>query len=182
MPDPYADFCQRLDQIPWLDNLGKPHPQDKTVCRILDWDMWLGPEDSAVTLMTEVSVYWQEQLAQAVGDPEALSRHWDPIESRVLALAQAHVPYEPDQDPWYAPNAAVWSAAWFAALAGCWLWQFGDLSLPWLDKVETQNQWRLDLIWGWFAAGHWPCSFYWTYDTDQEGAERLNVPKFLIVY
>jgi hypothetical protein len=177
----YTDFCNNLVTIPWLERLGQPHPRDRMVCRIHDWDLWLGPEDPAVALMMDVSVHWQEQLEQAVGNPDVLRDHWNPIEARVLELAKPKVPYAVDQDPWYGPNAAVWSAAWTAALAGCWVWHYGGLAQP-DEDVDPDHQWRLAEIWRWYADGHWPCSFYWTYDTDRDTADRITAPRRLVVF
>ncbi len=177
----YTDFCHDLESIPWLERLGQPHPRDRAVCRIHDWDLWLGPEDPAVALMVDVSVHWQEQLEQAVGNPDAVREHWAPIETQVFQQAKRQVAYDEDQDTWYGPNAAVWSAVWTAALVGCWVWHFGDLSQP-NEKADPDDHWRLGEVWGWFADGHWPCSFYWTYDTDRKTAARITTPKRLVVF
>jgi hypothetical protein len=180
----YEDFFQSLKTIPWLKKLGQPHPRDDEVYRIHDWSLWLGPEDPAVALLNDYALFWEAQLKEQAGPELLISEVWDEIESLVFDLARPHVPFEADQDAWYGPNMAVWSAAWFAALTGCWVKVFGHL--PPLGGSAFQQsphyQWRLDVIWLWYAAGHWPCSFYWTYDQGRDAAEATCAPKYLVVY
>jgi hypothetical protein len=181
----YEKFYQSLKTIPWLGNLGKPHPRDGEVYRIHDWSLWLGPEDPAVALMNAYALFWEAQLKEQAGQEAVISETWGEIEVVVSDLARPNVPYEEDQDAWYGPNMAVWSAAWFAALVGCWMKTFGSLE-P-IEAFSTfqkssRYQWRLDVIWSWYAVGHWPCSFYWTYDQGREAAEATGAPKYLVVY
>ncbi len=183
----YEGFIKQLDEIPWLENLGKPNQRDREVYRIYDWRAWLGPEDPATVLQNEYYMTWKDDLERSVGEAGAadLKARWRMIYDQVFDLARDKAPFEDDQDAYYAPNMAVWSCCWFAALTGCWLWQFGSLSQP-LKRPEYQTspryQWRIDLIWWWHAAGHWPCSFYWTLNSDRDSAERHVEPKYLVIY
>lgn len=183
----YETFLQSLEGIPWLENLGQPDPGDGAVYRIYGWGAWLGPEDPAVVLQNEYYMTWKDHLETAVGEADApeLAAQWRKIYDAVLPLARSRVPFASDQDAYYGPNMAVWSCCWFAALTGCWLGQFGSLEQP-LKRPGFQTsplyQWRIDAIWDWYAAGHWPCSFYWTYGGTMESAESTGAPKYLVVF
>jgi hypothetical protein len=177
---PYDTFWESLEGIPWLENLGQPHPWDVRALRIHAWDLWQGPEDPAVSLMNDLLLSWEDELRVAA-EGEALQSRWDAIEKAVFAMARPRAPFEADQDVWFGPNAAVWSAAWTAALAGCWLWQFGSLSRASLSE-DASCRWRLDAIWGWYADGHWPCSLYWPYGGDLEMAQEIPDVKLLVVF
>ena len=84
---------------------------------------------------------------------------------------------DPDAD--HPPTAAALSAAWFAAVLGCTVYQFPSFT----DAYETTYQWTLPTIWMWYKQGHWPCAFYWSHGiTDIELAKRSGYQKVLIVY
>ncbi len=177
------DFRRSLMNIPWLENLGRSNPQDGTVYRIYDWGTWMGPEDPAVVLQNAYYMAWKDQLEAAAGESCAVL--WQDIYDQVFHLAQKAVPFEAEQDAYYGPNMAVWSCCWFAALAGCWLKQFESLAQPLKRpayQTSSRYQWRIDLIWWWYTAGHWPCSFYWTQPSDMASAERHLEPKYLVVF
>ena len=86
-----------------------------------------------------------------------LSTLWKEIDKRVVDIARQNVPYRVDEDPWYGPNAAVWSAAFTASLIGCTLFKYGSLPVI----ANTTSQWTLANEWSWYQAGHWPCMYYW---------------------
>ncbi len=181
----FEAFFQSLKTIPWLKNLGQPHPRDGEVYRIYDWSLWLGPEDPAVALMNDYALFWEAQLKEQAAPAFPISEVWDEIEALVFDQARPNVPYAADRDAWHGPNMAVWSAAWYAALVGCWLKAFDSLEPPEGFSAFQQSdhyQWRLDVIWRWYAAGHWPCSFYWPYSQGREAAEATGAPKYLVVY
>ena len=176
-------FKGSLADIPWLKNLGRPSPQDGRVYRIYDWRAWMGPEDPAVVLQNEYYMTWKDHLDEEAG--EDCTALWREIYDQVFDLARDAVPFDPEQDAYHGPNMAVWSCCWFAALTGCWLNLFGGLTQPLRrDAYQTSlcYQWRIDLIWGWYAAGHWPCSFYWTLHSDMASAESHPEPKYLVIF
>jgi hypothetical protein len=110
-----------------------------------------------------------------VGD--LMTRHWERIHAIVFDLVRANVPYRDEQDAWYAPNAAVWQAAWIAALVGCTLFKYGQL------PERSPSQWTLASEWSWFQEGHWPCCYFWSWGyTELDAVERTGGPRRLIVY
>ena len=124
---------------------------------------------------------WHDRLFCGIDEQQKvqLEKVWDEIETIVFDVARSKVPYSDEQDAWYAPNAAVWSGGWIAALVVCTLIQQGKIEE---NKSTPEYQWTLGNIWSWFKAGHWPCSFYWTYSQDLEQAERTGAPKLLVIY
>lgn len=174
-------YISRFREIPWFENVGKPSDRDREVFRIYDWSAWPGPEDPAVSLQNEYYLMWQENLCVGLDESakDRLEEAWDKVETAVLEIARLNVPYDEDQDAWYAPNAAVWSGSWIAALVACTFLERGKLDE---EEKRPEYQWTLSNTWSWFEAGHWPCSFYWTYDQSLEGAERTGAPKRMVVY
>jgi hypothetical protein len=66
------------------------------------------------------------------------------------------VPWKDDQDAWYALNAAVFHAAWNAALVGI----SGSLGID-LDQDSFGGEWMLASECRWLRGGHWPCLYFW---------------------
>ncbi len=94
---------------------------------------------------------WQQELydgllASAGDKATKLKELWDEVLQEVLQTASESVPYDANQDTWHAPTAAVWFAAWTAALVVSHL--FLSRPLP----VDLLTQWR------WFVEGRWPCA------------------------
>jgi hypothetical protein len=110
-------FLVEIDQIPWFANVGKPSRLDGDALRITSWEAWPGPETPGSTLMGEAAVARRARLL-AAGDPLMIEALWQRIHERVFMQAIARVPWKDDEDAWYAPNTAVFHAAWNAALVG----------------------------------------------------------------
>jgi hypothetical protein len=139
-------FLAQLRGIPWFANLGRPSPEDSAVGRIDRWEDWPGPEEPSVAALHERQ---QEMYDSIMREPEIprddLRALWDRIHAVVFESATPRVPYDPDQDSWHGPSAAVWHAAWTAGLVGLYL-RSGRPIPP-----DLQEQWS------WFVRGHWPC-------------------------
>lgn len=139
-------FLNELETIPWFAKLGDPLPAGSDHKQIQGWDDWPGPEEESV----EEIGYWQQLLREDLMDhPEStsLSGLWDRIEEVVLRVAVRNVPYDPEEDAWHGPNAAVWHAAFTAGLMGLCVF------------LRQEPPSELDQLWRWFVAGHWPCDW-----------------------
>ena len=111
------------------------------------WDDWPGPQSPLVELIhTQHQDLYDELLARS-GNGPALEAVFDRIRDRVLALAGARVPYDPAEDAWHPPSAAVWHAAWTAGLMALCISE-GRTRPP-----ELASQWM------WFTRGHWPAAY-----------------------
>ena len=55
-------FIDRLANIPWLANLGKPSTRDDEVFRIYRWQTWPGPEDPGSEMQSAFQMKWKEEL------------------------------------------------------------------------------------------------------------------------
>jgi hypothetical protein len=110
-------FLIEIDQIPWFANLSKPSRLDSQALRMASWEAWPDPETPGSGLMAEAAEARRARLL-AAGDPPMIEALWQRIHERVFMQAIACVPWKDDQDAWYAPNTAVFHAAWNAALVG----------------------------------------------------------------
>jgi hypothetical protein len=153
-----AEFLAELESIPWFRNIGKLLPTDDGVKRILQWEDWPGPEDSAISQLAErQQALYDEIMASCGGDRQGLSRLWGHIHETVFRLAVPVVPCDPQQDAWHAPSTAVWQAACTAGLRGLCL----HLRRP--IPAELEEQWK------WFVRGHWPSGYAWVRADGQLG-------------
>jgi len=148
-------FLIEIDQIPWFANVGKPSELDGQALRITSWEAWPGPETRGGALMQEAQVERHERLL-AAGDRPQIEALWQRIHDRVFMQAIPRVPWKDNEDAWYGPNAAVWGAAWNAALVGI----SGSLGND-LDQGSLGGEWTLAAEWRWLRAGHWPCLYFW---------------------
>lgn len=143
-----GNFLAQLEAIPWFASIGKPIPAWAGVEQVFSWDKWPGPEDPTVSeLHSRQHGLYDEIMARSDQQGNSLSELWAAIQAGVVRLASQRVPYDPNKDTWYEPNAAVWHAAWTAGLVGLCLFTGHDIPL------ELQEQWK------WFADGHWPCTY-----------------------
>lgn len=176
--DHLAVFVASLNQIPWLRHLGRPSPRDHEVFRIYSWTTWPGPEDPGAELQASYYRRWKNEVF-GIDDYTSVPHDalWTTIHDTVFAAARLAVPYNDNEDAWYGPNAAVWEASYCAALVGCTIRMYGQMPPP------SEGQWTLMNNWSWFAAGHWPCLYFWSWGyTDLAAVERTHVSKRLVVY
>jgi len=139
-------FAAELAHVPWLASLGEPSADDDHVVRLASFEAWLGPEDAGSSMLAARLQEFRDALDTT---PERPS--WDALEDHVSAdvttRASWNVPYEPSEDPWFAPNAAVMQAAWVSRLLVRHLL---------LDRAMDDELLR---IWKWTALGHWPAAY-----------------------
>jgi hypothetical protein len=143
--DHIANFLRQLGEIPWFAQVGKPIQSRSAIQQMSRWDQWPGPEDPRTSeLAYHQQALHDEMMDASAPEDQALSELWDTIHATVVTSAAKQVPYHSDEDAWYAPNVAVWHAAWTAGLLG--LCRFRKRPVP----EELQEQWN------WFVQGHWP--------------------------
>jgi|SoiMethySBSTD1v2_1073268.scaffolds.fasta_scaffold80720_4 hypothetical protein len=170
-------FLIEIDQILWFANVGKPSELDGQALRITSWEAWSGPETPGSGLMQEAQVDRHERLL-AAGDPRQIEALWQRVRDRVFMQAIPRVPWMDDADAWYGPSAAVWNAAWNAALVGI----SGSLGIN-LDQDSLGGEWTLAAEWRWLRAGHWPCMYFWQWgETTLAIAARHHEARQLAVY
>jgi hypothetical protein len=142
------DFFAQLESVRWFSNIGKTTEGEASVERIHSWADWPGPEDP---LIAELSLRQQglydEIMSDATIKPATLSLLWDHIHEVVFRTAAPTVRFDPQQDSWYGPSAAVWQAAWTAGLMVLCL--YTGRPIP----TELREQWE------WFVKGHWPSGY-----------------------
>lgn len=180
-------FIGQLDAIPWFTNLGKPSPRDQDVFRIYHWGTWPGPEDPGSSMMSEFHMQWRDDLFESARSLPSLREAWQTIYEYVLHLTKPFVPYDEQEDAYFGPNAAVWSAAYTAAVVGCIIVRDGSL-----DEVDSHErllhvhsttvEWNLSNEWSWYQAGHWPCLYYWPWRANIASARRSGAFKKLVIY
>lgn len=139
-------FADGLDRVPWLVNLGADPAADADVICIRSFDAWLGPEDEGTALLNERLMGWKDALDAGAPDPAWPARA-DRIGASVHTRASWNVAFDPAEDPWYGPNAAVASAAFVSTL----LAQHLAHRRPIPDELFE--------VWGWYARGHWPAAY-----------------------
>ena len=156
------EFLRSLAQVPWFGRLGEPSPRDHQVARIRDWHEWPGPESPQVRELGPRTQAWHDELTEGTGprkpEVEAL---WEQIRRVVFERACGAVPYDPGEDTWHGPTAAVWQAAWVAGVVGCSL------------LLEREIPSEAIAQWSWFVEGHWPCGY--AYDPVEDEPVVLKV-------
>jgi hypothetical protein len=174
-----AKFIELLDLIPWFARLGRPSPRDPEVFRIYDWRAWPGPEDPGSEMQSAFLMQRHDDLFKAAKPIAGLQETWQTIHDQVLRLAKTSVAYDENEDSWFGPNAAVWGAAFTAALVGCTILRDGALS----EENSDEVQWTLSSEWSWYSAGHWPCLYYWPWGRSNIAvARRTGGAQRLVVY
>jgi hypothetical protein len=113
---------------------------DARVRRIHAWHEWPGPEDPLVMEMGD-----QQQALHDAKEAELDQEQWNEALRVVVSVANELVPYEEDQDAWYAPNTAVWCAAWTLALEEAHVAK--NVPIPLALSAQLH----------WYEQGHWPC-------------------------
>ena len=147
VPSP-DEFLVRLREVPWFADIGRPMPAVSRVERIERWEEWPGPEEESVAILHEKHQALYDSIIEAAGPSrDRLLAMWDRIHFLVFEVAAPRVPYDPDQDSWHGPSAAVWQAAWTAGLVGLCLLS----TRPVPPALQEQ--------WGWFMRGRWPCGY-----------------------
>jgi hypothetical protein len=170
-------FLIEIDQIPWFANVGKPSELDGQALRITSWEAYPGPETPGCDLSAQAYGKRREWL-DAAGDPSQIEAAYQRIRDRVFMQAIPRVPWKDEEDVWYAPNAAVVSAGWNAALVGV----SRSLGID-LDERGFGGEWTLASEWGWLRAGHWPCMYFWQWGyTELSKAILSGEAGQLIVY
>lgn len=143
-----AEFLKRLEVVPWFSQLGKPGPEVVEVETISTWEEWPGPEEWNVAELSErLQELYDTVFSDAADEEAAPISLRDAIRVIVFRRATHAVPYDPNEDPWHGPTAAVRQAAWTAEYIGMCL----QLGRP--VPAEIQSQWE------WFERGHWPCGY-----------------------
>jgi hypothetical protein len=155
MPTPHETFIDELKTVPWFANLGKPLP-DQGIQRIGGWTEWKGPESEPNEIF-----YSSLQLLRTGCEgrhryqKDKLKKVFDEVYGQVVKAAAGPVPYDPDEDIWHGPTAAVWDAAFTAACMALYLYV--------ADPVPV----FLEEHWAWFKKGHWHCGFAQIDDSEQ---------------
>jgi hypothetical protein len=144
-----AHFIASLSGTPWFLNLGKPHPRDSEVVRIMRWEEWPGPEQAWGHWLGRYQSIVREHIEADYHSQRAeLDELWDRIHGVVMTFASANVRlYDPAADSWYGPTACVWNAAYTACLVG------------WHLLLHRPIPERLAAEWAWYVDGHWPCDY-----------------------
>jgi len=141
----FNDFLDTVSTIKWFSDIGiyLDHPY-----RIHGWAEWDGPEHPANSALNGWLYELYEQILGTAKNRDIdLAPLWENVIKSLTTIVKDTVPYDENEDAWFAPNAAVWHAAWVGALI--FSHKYLDLKLP---KI-LQNQWE------WFSRGHWPCAF-----------------------
>jgi hypothetical protein len=152
-------FLAQLENVSWFSNLGAPTPPDARVVRMLTWDDWPGPEEPAVLELFAREHELYERIIDERDADDGLMGLSKRVRKTVMRSASNNVPFDPDEDPWHAPSAAVWQAAYITELIALCL-QTGRDVPPGLHEQ-----------WNWFVRGHWPA-----------GCASLDDPGWLLVY
>ena len=146
-------FVAQLETVPWFSELGQPGPADAEATRIFSWDEWPGPEDPSVNELALGQQALYDGLLETAGEKrQEFLALWDRIQETVFRAARTRVPYDPEEDCYHGPTAALWQAAWTAGLIG-WCLYVGQ-PVP----GDLREQWQ------WYLAGHWPAGYSWLSD------------------
>ncbi len=141
-------FRNLLKDVPWFENIGKPHALDAQVERIKSWKEWTGPESAQGEVFNAESNQWLAGIDERhPGQTERLEKlQWEFRRECWRAIATRF--HEPaDGDPWDPVTNAVNRAAWFVGLIACWI----ELGEP-IPKNALRQ-------WAWYCRGHWPCLY-----------------------
>jgi len=144
LPD---EFSQLIQSIPWFAHIGEPI-QGTALSHMQAWEDWGNPEDSKIAIihLRQQDLYdaiLQDHAAQSA----ELAAAFDQVVKMVCKLVIKIIPYNKQEDSYYAPNVACYHAGWTAGLV--YLCQLTDRELP----SDIASQWR------WFREGHWPAAF-----------------------
>lgn len=151
-------YLRELETIPWFSRIGQPQEPEPGVERLRGWEDWPGPLAPAVDeLFRRQQALHDQLLAESGAARPQLLDSWSQVHRTVLEAAASRVPYDPDQDCFHAPTAAVWTAAWTAGLVG-WC---GYLRRP--VPADLAEQWR------WLQWGCWPAGYAWVDDQGRTG-------------
>ena len=126
---------------------------DPSVSRILSWEEWPSPEEPLV----EAIHYRMQSLHDAIVPGGVGDTIWNQALNLTVKSSITLVPYAEGRDAWYAPNIAVWSAAWTFALEEAHI--ASAVSLP--SELLAQLYW--------YERGHWPCAL-----TSASGGENVQ--------
>jgi hypothetical protein len=161
LPD---EFSQLLQSIPWFAHIGEPI-ENTALPHMQAWEDWGNPQDSKIAIIH----LRQQDLYDAILQDHApqsteLAAAFDQVVKMVCKLVIKIVPYNKQEDSYYAPNTACYHAGWTAGLV--YLCQLTDRELP----SDIASQWR------WFREGRWPAAFTGVDDDD----EPANLVEFRI--
>ncbi len=174
------EIIRRFGELPWFQRIGMPSPRDREVYRIYSWDLVPSPESPESYIQSLYHRQWYDSILMKSGDDRgSIERLFDSIRESIFQIVRQKIPYCDEEDVWYAPNAAACSAAFNAALAGCYY----QLNGYYPEDQQPASQWSLAEECYWYVNGHWPCSFYWSYGYAQyDEIDKSPYPKRLIVY
>jgi hypothetical protein len=135
-----ANALETAKKIQWFVNCG--NPLENAVSTIGSWDEWIGLEEE---LVSEIH-YKQQSFHDQIVNNETEEANWNNLLTSLVEIIKRHAPFKESEDAWYAPNIAVWQAAWVLAL----ITMFEEKS----ESVPKE----LTAQWAWFAKGRWPCA------------------------
>lgn len=135
-----ARALETAREIQWFAYCGKP--LEGAVSTIGSWDEWIGPEEE---LVSEIH-FKQQSFHDQIVNKEEEEANWNNLLASLVEIIKHHAPFKEDEDAWYAPNVAVWQAAWVLAL----ITVFEDKTQSVPDELVAQ--------WAWFVKGRWPCA------------------------
>lgn len=131
---------KRVSSIEMFATLGQP-TNDGSITRIMSWDDWDGPEDSNIE---KIALTQQELHDNLISSDE--EKEWSDALDLIAESLSGLVPYDPEEDAYYAPNMAVWFAAWTFALEEAYLSK--NLAVPRFILAQIY----------WYEKGRWPCA------------------------
>lgn len=149
-----APLSFRFEHDPWTgtsDPWSSPLDREEaaTATRLRSFNDWKGPEDEAsVALSDDVNLTYTHVIRES-GWLRRRKREAIYTRARdfVIELAAKRVAYDPERDPWYAPNAAVLTAGSVAGLMVVY-----RLIGEWPDTP-------VERLWQWLRCGHWPAAY-----------------------
>jgi hypothetical protein len=148
------EFLEKIRLIDWFGRIGNDLDHSH---RILSWDEWVGPEDISCSPMGLLINEIKESLLDVAAERDLpIEPLMEKVQTEILVEAKKYVPYDENEDAWYAPNTAVWQASWIGAL----MYISSVLELKVHKDIERQ--------WKWFSDGHWPCTYVLKTENDQE--------------
>jgi hypothetical protein len=105
------EFVAQLEHVPWFENIGRATAPDELVDRIDRWEHWPGPEAPQVADFFDPQQVLRDSIFKDAGENRGeLNALWDRVQAIVLRAASLAVPYDPAEDAWHGPTAAVWHA------------------------------------------------------------------------
>lgn len=134
-------LLRKIEKLSWFQKIGQP--LGSNIVTISSWDEWLSFSDLAFEISCR-----HEQLLKNLNLSLEEKMEWKILFYSIIDNVKAYVPYKEDEDlrhP-YAPNVAVWHAAWV----------FGLIELHRLKRKEIPQELVIQEYW--FNIGHWPCA------------------------